>query len=966
MSQCNKEIVVCPKCKGEGKMEIWSSVNADLNPELRDKIMDDSLFLWTCPHCGEKIFVPFGTIYHDMTNRFMLFFDHNDNSEEPYEPLELPQESLGVGLKDYKLRVVHGLGNLKEKMVIMGALGLDDVAIEHMKFMISHVVLPEIAAHGYELRISGYEPKNEVSEYGAIFFSYNDEEKQQTMQIRFAMDNYYEHKCAVDLDPRMQFNGGMCVDQGWMAKQLMAVGEPSRKTFDVGDRGEYVKESAKWRLVDANDKALTQDKYWFIEKAGEGYFRAQVTGGSEYNILRPDGSELLSQTFSMIHDVHNGIFSFHRTQRKTKTTPTKWLCGLGHISGVILFPPMFDFIKWLDEEKKTAYYAELEGKPYILTTDGTIYDPTRSHLPKKLIIDNEAFMEKVANWTFPGLQFFYKDTDAPIDAVNIYQVGKVFHAGTFFDVTTLLLKPIHKTRFLIASAHAAMICENDDLVKLQPQFGEWNMCTFHFNSYFKVMDVYQKNGVTQVFLLHIPFGAALIMGDDPLNINFKMEGDLNLVEKARASLDDKMQYADVHPLSKNKEFVDRMFCPVGLDNDFEPFPMELRPEPEDERELNFSNLIHTLANDADIDGYIEEDDNFHWIGIPGTICEGCIFNKNVNGKGDGCGRLAKESFRQSYLRGRCDHKKVEGQEYSRSEEKTLEEAQKAQEKRDKVEDTFALALIRDFLRDELSNDIDRLKDYDFRDLFERGKNSANLNKYTESNFGGGSSVFTMPIIQSIASLVFSKAWGGINVQGMCDRKYSIDPLYPLIMLFGSAIAPELDNGYFKGLEKWSLIGSHNNRVKKFWKLYTTVGNLFVEPWGIAISTIDIALPKAQRAWRRYPDALVAEFHKAFTGEKKYSNHLLSEIKGKKTKDLYDGYNSIEGFQRMVKDLMLESFIDENGSPKKLFTNITCSDKDLQLETYIEAIETYLDICEKEIPMRAERIVAELREILEEN
>lgn len=965
MSQCIKETVVCPKCKGEGEMEIWSSVNVSLDPELREKIMDDSLFLWTCPHCGEKIFVPFGTMYHDMTNRFMLFFDHDTNCKEQYEPFKLPTEELGASMKDYKFRVVHRLDDLKEKIVIMGILHLDDVAIEHMKFMISHILLPEIAANGYELRISNYDPHNDVSEFGAIFFTYYDKEKQQTMEVRFALDNYYEHKYTVGLDPRMQFEGGLCVDQGWMCKQLLAVGEPPRNTSDVGEKGEYVPASSKWRLIDAKGKPLTEDKYWRIENGGEGYLRVQVTGGSEYNLLRPDGSEVLNQTFSTIYDVYNGYFKFYRTRRKTQTTPTKWLYGLGHVSGVLLFPPMFDFIQWLDENKKNAYYAELDGKPYILTKDGTIYDPARSHLPKKLIVDEGVFMAKVAQWAFPGMQFFFKDTDAPIDAASIYRVGKVFHAGTYIYATTQLLKPIHKTRFLIASAHAAMFGENEDIVKMEPKFGEWNMCTFHFNSYFKVMDVYQRDGVTQVLLLHIPFGAALIMRDDPLNINIKMEGDLDLIGKARANLNDKMDYADVHPLSKNKEFVDRMFSPVGLDSEFEPFPLSLRPEPEDEQELGYSNLIHSLANDADIEGYIEEDDNFNWKGVKGTICEGCIYNKNINGKGDGCGRLTKESFRQNYLRGRCDHKKVDDQEFSESELKTIEKAKKATEKRDKTDDTFALALVRDFLRDELDNDIDSLKDYDFFSLFERGKANEDLKKYTESKLGGAS-VFTMPITQSIVSLVFGKAWNGVNVQSFCERKYVVDPLYQLFMLFASPVAPHLDNGYFMGLDRWHLTEKYNARVKKFWKIHMSIGNFMVVPWGMSINTVEIALPKAQRGWRRYPDAFVNELYKAFTDDKKYSSLIRNEITGNKTKDLYDTYNSIEGFQKMIRDLMLEAFVDDNGKPKKIFENITFSDKDLQLETYIEAIETYLNFCEKEIPQRGERIVAALREVLEEN
>ena len=98
--------------------------------------------------------------------------------------------------------------------------GLDDVAIEHQKYMISHIIMPEIAAKGYELYFAKLEEPDEEFPLGKIFFFYNDEEKQQTMEVRFAMDNYYEHKLACELDPRMTIKGCMCVDQEWLAKQL--------------------------------------------------------------------------------------------------------------------------------------------------------------------------------------------------------------------------------------------------------------------------------------------------------------------------------------------------------------------------------------------------------------------------------------------------------------------------------------------------------------------------------------------------------------------------------------------------------------------------------------------------------------------------------------------------------------------------------------------------------------------------
>ena len=152
-----------------------------------------------------------------MTHDFMIFFDFFKPDDFEYSPMEIPE---GFGLqKDYLLRAVYGLQRFKEKIVILEH-GLDDVAIEHQKYMISHVIMPEIAEKGYELFFAKTEELDEEFPLGTIYFFYNDKETEQTMEIRFAMDNYYEHKLACELDPRMKADGCMCVDAEWMAKQM--------------------------------------------------------------------------------------------------------------------------------------------------------------------------------------------------------------------------------------------------------------------------------------------------------------------------------------------------------------------------------------------------------------------------------------------------------------------------------------------------------------------------------------------------------------------------------------------------------------------------------------------------------------------------------------------------------------------------------------------------------------------------
>ncbi len=218
MSQLRKEIITCPHCHQEGEFSFWSSVNVSLNPELREKIFSEELFMYHCPHCGKVTGIPAGFLYHDMEHQFMLFFDFFKPDNYDYEPMELPEGGLGMD-GNYTFRGVFGLNRLKEKILILEKR-LDDVAIERQKYMIAHILNPDLAKKGYDLYFDHIEEPTDEFPYGTIFFVYDDEENERMMQVRFAMDNYYEHKMACKMDPRMEVKGVQCVDEGWISKRL--------------------------------------------------------------------------------------------------------------------------------------------------------------------------------------------------------------------------------------------------------------------------------------------------------------------------------------------------------------------------------------------------------------------------------------------------------------------------------------------------------------------------------------------------------------------------------------------------------------------------------------------------------------------------------------------------------------------------------------------------------------------------
>ncbi len=216
MSKSHIGEITCPRCHTKGEFEVWDSINADLHPDLREKLFSNELFEYTCPLCEAHITVHYGTLYHDMTHKFMLFYDYAKPEDFDYSPLEMPE---GIGLEGYTYRVVFGLARLMEKILILEN-GLDDLVVEHMKYMTSHVIMPEIAEKGYPLFFDHIEESTKEFPYGTIYFYYIDPEQEKIFTIRFAMDNYHEHRLACEIDPRMHIENGMCIDEEWMSMQM--------------------------------------------------------------------------------------------------------------------------------------------------------------------------------------------------------------------------------------------------------------------------------------------------------------------------------------------------------------------------------------------------------------------------------------------------------------------------------------------------------------------------------------------------------------------------------------------------------------------------------------------------------------------------------------------------------------------------------------------------------------------------
>jgi hypothetical protein len=131
MSIINEALAPCSKCGQQHKVIVYRSINTTDNPELKAKVMDGSLFLWECPHCGQVNLAKYETLYHDPAGKVMFWLiPSGEISESQMQAITMHTKAMG----GYTLRRVNDMGTLMEK-VLAAEAGLDDVVLEMCKYV---------------------------------------------------------------------------------------------------------------------------------------------------------------------------------------------------------------------------------------------------------------------------------------------------------------------------------------------------------------------------------------------------------------------------------------------------------------------------------------------------------------------------------------------------------------------------------------------------------------------------------------------------------------------------------------------------------------------------------------------------------------------------------------------------------------------------------------------------------------
>lgn len=167
-------------------------------------------------------------------------------------------------------------------------------------------------------------------------------------------------------------------------------------------------------------------------------------------------------------------------------------------------------------------------------------------------MDNQK-IEEIFNQTFPGLTLLYRDTDLSSDLISKYKVGQIIHERGFTDTSRLGGGLKTNLRYLIASA------QGRDLSMFDPNSAKWGLILISSGGYFKVLDIYEKNGKTQILLLNIPETGVELFSSTTTNV------EQQVIEKGRQSFDEIINAEPIAELVTN-EWKERVQFPIGMDD----------------------------------------------------------------------------------------------------------------------------------------------------------------------------------------------------------------------------------------------------------------------------------------------------------------------------------------------------------------------------------------------------------------
>ena len=126
----NKIELVCPECNEKFNVDIFTSINVQMDKDMKNRVLSGKLFDMECAHCHSKFHIPYPVLYHDMEKKLLIQF----TEEKELQPIKKILDHANVG-EDYTVRIVDNERDWIEKILISDS-GYDDRIMELYKLLV--------------------------------------------------------------------------------------------------------------------------------------------------------------------------------------------------------------------------------------------------------------------------------------------------------------------------------------------------------------------------------------------------------------------------------------------------------------------------------------------------------------------------------------------------------------------------------------------------------------------------------------------------------------------------------------------------------------------------------------------------------------------------------------------------------------------------------------------------------------
>ena len=192
--------ILCPQCGEKQRYRLVTGLNVAENPELRDKILDETLFDWRCKRCNYFAAMAYPFLYTDPRAGYVVSVAPTGTNGD-VEPTE--------AVKDYVKRSVKNLAELKEKILIFDA-GYDDVAVELVKNALCEIIKSSYKVdrvHAYFSRVNDREGEMEFAIFlpkktEPVYHSTKLEVYKQSQEVLRALD-FVDPEGFLRVNPRL-------------------------------------------------------------------------------------------------------------------------------------------------------------------------------------------------------------------------------------------------------------------------------------------------------------------------------------------------------------------------------------------------------------------------------------------------------------------------------------------------------------------------------------------------------------------------------------------------------------------------------------------------------------------------------------------------------------------------------------------------------------------------------------------